>query len=93
MWTGTFTVIAFGAGFLFASLLACSKTVDGEMEMMRSAASFRDVRRGATVGGPSSHRVMSGTGVVRSPYRHSDKTGIVPGRLSVLDHHRRVEAT
>ena len=42
MWTGIIAIVAFYAGFLVASLLACAKAADTKMEMIRKTSSYRN---------------------------------------------------
>lgn len=93
MWTGIIAVIAFCGGFLLASLLACAKSADREIEVMRKPASTRVDRRQKAVRPALGPSVMIPTGVTHLPNRDSDETGTCTGSRPVLDNNRRVEAT
>ncbi len=93
MWIGTIAVIAFCVGFLLATLPACAKAADAEVEVMRRTASSQDDHRWEATGGAVGRRVMSPMGVARLPERNSDETGICAGCWQVLDDNRRVKAT
>ncbi len=92
MWTWIIAVIASCVGFLLASLLACARAADADMEGIQKTASSRNDPRHEAAGGPSSRRVMSATGVGRLPGRNSNGTGMRSGCLPVLDNDWREKA-
>ncbi len=90
MWTGIIAIIAFYLGLFLASLLACAKAADTELETIRRTAFCPDDRRWEATVGSADWLVI---GARRSPDDTTGNTATCPGCLPVVPNDRRAKAT